>query len=352
MLKKRKQLPLLVSVFFFVICLPCLVFATCSDTMMNPITDIAWYGIFPFQIGGINVIGTSIPTAPYPSGGPTCQCGNNFGITYSFWVPDRLDESVKDAFCFDTIGANLGNSSNGFSGGGVSFGSPVMGSSINTTDKSQVHHYMFPVWGIMGLFLDVPCLAENGVSFDIAYISEIDPTHQNCILGFLLNPEALLFGNPVSQMACIADSVAANTPGTVLDPVTNLLFWCAGSWGSIYPFCGYVSNPDQVEASALHAAKILYKLGRTGLMLDPGMSWCGPVPMPIWTKSHYRLQIMKPVDGQVVNIGQSGLVWGSAKNPPFNAGGNSSDNFSYVVFRKYNCCQNMATVATSILTTY
>ena len=47
---------------------------------------------------------------------------------------------------------------------------------------------------------------------------------------FFLNPEAAIFGNPIAQASCAADSIAA-TAGFSIDA----LFWCAGCQGSMYP---------------------------------------------------------------------------------------------------------------------
>lgn len=53
----------------------------------------------------------------------------------------------------------------------------------------------------------------------------------------ILNPEAVIFANPIAQGACAADAVASAAKTSV-----DALFWCAGSQGSMYPFNGWVSN--------------------------------------------------------------------------------------------------------------
>jgi conjugal transfer pilus assembly protein TraU len=63
------------------------------------------------------------------------------------------------------------------------------------------------------------------------------------------------------------------------------------------------------------------------------------VPTPIWVKSHYKLQIARPVRGAgAVPFGQSDFLWGSGKNPAMGAGSNEPDNFLWVLFRKRLCC--------------
>ncbi|VEC46219.1 conjugal transfer protein TraU [Klebsiella aerogenes] len=47
---------------------------------------------------------------------------------------------------------------------------------------------------------------------DIAYLSEIDPTWVDSSLTTILNPEAILFANPIAQGACAADALASAFP--------------------------------------------------------------------------------------------------------------------------------------------
>lgn len=304
--------------------------AVCKNTFFNPVTDINWQGILPIKIGGVTLKKAEDDNPDEKVSSPICVCGLKIGIRAGFAEPARLVETVKDPYCFPSIGTQLSNPSLGFLGGNSN--ERVGGETAAAGTFQQVHYYIFPAWAVMDLFLDIPCLEEK--SFDIAYISEIDPTHNNGLLSFILNPEALLFGNPVAQLACIADSVAANS-GYPLNP----LFWCAGSWGSVYPLSGHASNESFIEGNALLASRMIFKLARTGLLRDTASSYCGAVMLPMWIKSHYRMHLVKPVkDSQVYPIGRSSLIWGRAKNPPFNARGNSSDNFLWLLFRRHTCC--------------
>src|SRR3546814_13027372 len=87
----------------------------------------------------------------------------------------------------------------------------------------------------MDLLTDVACLEQ--ASFDIAYVTEIDPLWQDDALTALINPEVALFANPIAQTACAADCGAANMK-LPLDP----LFWCAGCLGSMYQMNGNISE--------------------------------------------------------------------------------------------------------------
>ena len=69
-------------------------------------------------------------------------------------------------------------------------------------------------------------------------------------LSLFVNPEAALFGNPIAQFACIADAIAAE----VHLPL-DILFWCAGSHGSIYPFTGSANR----EKFAVRSSRVTFR---------------------------------------------------------------------------------------------
>ncbi len=297
--------------------------AVCRGSFFNPITDVCWQCIFPISIGGISLIGSDIDTIDDNISSPLCLCGTTLGISASFWEPARIVETVKDPYCFNLIGAELGDGGGGFLGGG--YREDEQTKSV----FSQVHYYLFNVWSLLDLFVDMPCLDSEG--FDVAYLTEIDPSWNDDLLAFLINPEAILFGNPVLQMACMADSVAANTATPI-----DLLYWCMGSWGSPYPLTGNKTNDTYIQDNAAIAGKFLYKMTRELLLWDYGTNVCGPVIWPVWTKNNFRLHIMKPVrDFTCHPIGRSGLIWASMKNPSPVPG---NDNFDWVMFRRKLCC--------------
>ncbi len=305
-------------------------------TPLNPVTDICWNCVFPIKIAGVTVVPGTVMDAPDPAVSPICVCPApppiflRPGIPVSFWEPARFVETVKDPFYFPSLGITLTNPKPGFLGGTHS----EMGSSnlIDTSTFAQAHYFIFPAWALMELLVDFVCVESSG--FDLAYLTEVDPLWNNDMLAFIINPEALLFANPVAQMACIADSVAANA-GLPL----SALYWCMGSWGSAYPLTGHVNDDAYVQANAALAARMIYKLSREMLVCDTGINLCGCVPTPIWVKHNYRLHIAKPVrDFTCHPIGRSSMIWGMAKNPPFSAGPNASDNFLWMIFRKRACC--------------
>ncbi|MDX9823119.1 MAG: TraU family protein [Syntrophales bacterium] len=301
-----------------------------SGIPLNPVTDLCWQCIFPVSIAGIEIIpGPSENNVPDLSGMPVCTCPAppplfiRIGIPVSFWEPARYVETVKDPYCFPSLGLGL-SSEDGFLGGGSQ---ELSNASVDTSTFAQAHYFIYPVWSIMELLTDLICVEHSG--FDVAYLTEVDPLWQNDILAFILEPESILFANPVAQTACIADGVSTNA-GMSMSP----LFWCIGSGGSAYPLTGHVNDDNELMANSTIAARMVYKLAREGLVCDPALYLCACVPTPIWVKHNYRMHIAKPVrDFMCHPFGRTGLVWGALKNPPL-----VGDNFVWQLFRRRSCC--------------
>jgi conjugal transfer pilus assembly protein TraU len=255
---------------------------SCSDSFLSIPTELNWQCIFPISIGGVIEMDGGQNIGDEDIGDSICACGGaspTVGISVSFWEPARVIDTVRDSWCMNAIGVQLSNPNLGMGNGTISSDA----SEASTQIFAQMHYYKFPVWAILDMFTDLPCTED--VSFDIAMMSELLPNWNNPILAMLLNPEALVFGNPIAQLACAADSVAAATGNPI-----NHLFWCMGSWGNAYPFTGTIGATDRVQANAGIAARSIYMMGRTGLLLDPGVDACGSVYTPIWKKNHYKLQ--------------------------------------------------------------
>ncbi|MEM2615634.1 MAG: TraU family protein [Thermoplasmatales archaeon] len=297
---------------------------------MNPITDVYWPCIFPIKIAGVTLI-----SGPEDMGetirSPICVCPLDvppffrIGITVSFWEPTRLNEVVKDPFCFPTLGFGLGGVGKGMLTGD-SGGRGHAQASRGTA--AQGHWFIFPVWTMLELLTDFICVEHSG--FDIAYLTEIDPMWNDDTLALIIHPEALLFANPVAQTACIADSVASNA-GAPLSP----LFWCMGSWGSAYPMGKKIDNEVSAEGAAGLGARLIYKLGRQGLIWDRAANLCFATPALIWNKNHWRFQMARPSVGrQCIPTGRSSVIWGAGKNVPKPG----ADNFLFIMFDKRRCC--------------
>jgi conjugal transfer pilus assembly protein TraU len=316
-------------------------YAECKATFFNLFTDIDWTGVFPVKIAGVTIkSGVSKELKELDELDEVkkivCACKNKkggfvVGLATSFWEPARVAEIVKDPWCFPLLGGLKLESQSVKQGGNVQ----EIASSKTHQYFGQAHWYMFSVWNLLDLFMDVPCIPWDG--FDIAYVTELDPLWQRDDLAMFIHPEVLLFANPIAQVSCIADSVASQIGRPI-----NQLFWCMGSWGSSYPMSGSTDQATVVEGAANLAGRMMYKLSREGLIWDPGVDLCGATLTPIWVKSNYKMHLMKPVRSRIVPIGQSALIWGMGKDPFFGTKKGAAENFDWMVFRRVKCCMGIS----------
>ncbi|EQB16776.1 conjugal transfer protein [Sphingobium lactosutens DS20] len=300
-----------------------------AGTVFNPITKVRWTCIFPITVGGIRVgsfdkLDKALDAQSASK--PLCACRKGvqfwFGVKVSYWSPNRMIDVVTEPGCMMALGADL------MPTGGKLQGSQSSISDGTNTRKmfAQMHYYISPVWAMLDMFTDLPCLENDG--FDVAMMTEVLPTWQSGTLGAIIQPEGILFGNPAAGLACMGDSAAA-AAGKVIDP----LFWCMGSWGATYPIAGDIHFDDSVEAWAGLAARGVFMMGRLGALTISSADGCSFIPQPVWTKSRYKLQIMEPVKGgKCVNIGRPGALWSSAKHAP------GKDNAQFMLFEKVICC--------------
>jgi conjugal transfer pilus assembly protein TraU len=313
-----------IAVFFALIMTSSAQASPCNDGFINPLTKVAWQCVFPITIAGVR-IGAKSPLDEDSTGSPVCVCNRGgvptLGVKVSFWAPNRMIDTVSNPGCMMALGADILNT-----GGKLHGRSSAQTTNGTRYTHQQSHYYIAPLWAMLDLFTDIPCLTEK--EFDVAMMSELLPTYQNEVLGAVINPEAVLFGNPASVLACIADSAEAIRGKTI-----DALFWCSGSWGGIYPLGGSSFESDEVAANAQIAAKQIYMMGRAGLLWIDNKSGCSQYPATIWKKSRHKLQEMEPVkSGKCVNIGRAGLLWTSLKHPPH------KDNYAWQVFEKRICC--------------
>ena len=294
-------------------------------------TNVDWAGIFPMRLGGVQIT-PGIPDL-HDELPPICVCTipvPRMGCTFSFWSPEDLTEAVQVPWCFPGIGVGTIVNPTGVYGNGT------IPKKLHHMAFFQAHYYNYPVWAILGLLTDVACLQSPlGSNITIPFISEPDPTWQSDILADFASPEAVLFANPVAQMSCVADSVAAQ----IYQPL-NAMFWCMGSWGSVYPVDGDTGgSKDQVESAAAIAGKTIYWMHH--ILLQPGTSGaptyllaCSNYPDPIWQKSAVRLDLSLPIPEPMTQpIGQTSLVWSELHNVPAIGG-----NYTFTTFNEQDCC--------------
>jgi conjugal transfer pilus assembly protein TraU len=306
---------------------------SCSGSFVNPITDVCWGCMFPLSVGGLKIWPSSRADTNNPSS-PICLCGSpipRIGIAMGFWEPARLIDVTTKPFCFPNLGGIKLNPGLSIGGG---YAANTGSNGGTDTAKYHVHYYVYPLLYWMEILTDFLCFEQ--ASFDIAYMTEIDPLWQDDALTTLINPEALIFANPLAQAACAADCVAA----TAKLPL-NELFWCSGCQGSMYPLNGNIgASTGMTQSGRLAAERMVYKMHRQALGWGTmgSKALCGKYIMPILKKSQYRLQQVNPtpmVSGResCSPIGGSVLLPRAARTYPV-----KGEDMGFLLWRKRNCC--------------
>lgn len=300
------------------------------------VTDICWSCIFPIILGGVPM-GGSTDNAPSGRAAPSlsfmCFCddgplGFSFGVPLGFWEPARLIEEVRMPYCSPALGGIRMNITDSRSLGGTTAAEDEEGAQM----FYNYHYWSFPLLTILELFSNASCNSDGYVDFDLMYLSEVDPTWNDDELCLYTVPEVVLFANPFMQAACIADAVAG-----LADKTVDEMFWCAGSWGGLYPFSGNVPGGEsRPRVTSLIAAKAIAALHRRGLawktMGDEAL--CGGYLYPTIPKEQYRFSMFYPVAETQSNhaIGATPYRWGEWRNMP------GFEDYLYIIWRWKDCC--------------
>lgn len=307
---------------------------SCRGKFLNPISDICWSCVFPMRVGSASIYTGGQEDANNSDGSPFCYCGQppRIGVKIDFWEPARLFEAVRKPHCYVSLGGielDPGFDAPESSG-------RRRGDGDGQFQFYQAHWYTNPIFYWLEVLTDNSCL-EQGV-FDLAYATEYDPLWDDDLLSFFLSPDSALFANVIANAACTADCVAA-TVGFG----TNLLFWCAGCQGGLYPLTGNVTTPGGgIRASELLLQRMTTKLHRQGLMwAGSGRSGlCRFYPQMLMDKTNYKAQLTYPVPatrkfmGRCCRpYGRTTIEWGAGKEFPY-----EGEDFAYQVFRKRSCC--------------
>lgn len=342
MLKPSNRYVMLLLISAVFIPLSAIASVTCKGRFVNPITDVCWGCLLPISIGDFRIGKGNTPKKRDIANpkSPVCAC-SRFGqpvpipgITVGFWEPVRLVDVTRTPYCMVNLGGiSIGTDNKKI--GGYSRGYERRGTH---TSFYHLHYYVYPLIYWLELLTDFMCLEQS--TFDVAYMSEFDITWNDSKIQSLLNPESILFGNPIAQAACSLDC-ASSTADTAIDS----MFWCAGCLGNMYPFSG--ANADHVggvQNSSLLTVRILSKMHRIGLARETSTTdakvngaICKKNLALKIKKSQYKLQMINPKSSSdglgCWPLGLSDMSYSAFKEYPYDG-----QDWGYLIWRKKNCC--------------
>lgn len=297
------------------------------------LTHFCWNCVLPIVISNVELDGSKddAPDDEEVLDEFVCSCKDEngvpmWGVPTSMWEPVTLVELQRVPGCIQTIAGmelNTGQDS--------PFGN--IGEQERDGGDSTLYnyrYYAFPVLQFIDLYVNRQCSSPYP-DVDLMNVSEYMASWYNSIYAFFMAPESAAFANPVTLLACMADSAAAN----VGKPVKHL-FWCAGAWGNVYPLSGHQSTKGALQDTSLLATRTLAIQHRLGLEFKTiGKStMCGSEYSTLLPKHQYKYSIIYPgseTDSGHV-IGETVNTWGSLKMIP----GQSSP--VYVIWRWNDCC--------------
>ena len=313
--------------------------AGCPDSSLisgKLISNTCWTCIFPIITMGI-ALGADKDEAPADRAeGYFCLCKDDLGVPYpgwiyGLWMPSKAVEFVRQPGCLSLLdGASLG------------FDKTMQGQwselEWDATDAAfaHYHYYTFPLLIVLDMFEKVECIKDHYMDIDILFMSEVDPTWNDSTIAFFTNPEAVLFGNPVATLACIPDATSA----TFMQRPVQSLFWCAGSWGNMYPLSGnHASSFGGLQDSSLFLTRMIAQLHRRGFLKSTygdGALCDSEIAMTI-PKLQYKISMLYPVPETKTAhvIGESVLFWGANRMVPV-----TGEDFIYLLWTWNDCCMS------------
>lgn len=310
------------------------------DVFGGAISNIDWSQVQPVIFMGVPMSGNMSDKPSAAATSPFCACSDSMGIPHpgsvlQMWDPVKLVEFQHMPGCFSALKAEPA---------GI-FDKLFLGSQGHDNSNGQdddekmflhYHAYAFPILRILQLFTGKRC-GDEYTDFDVIHISEVDPTWNDETLAFFSNPEATLVSSPLATMACIPESAMVNTGGQPIDK----LFWCAGSWGTVYPLAGQVGGGKNnvLDDTSLMLTKWLAVWHRRGFMKRTAGDdvVCKGKYDPLIKKSMYKFSLMFPrPENNAHVVGRSTLWWGSLKMIPA-----VGEDPLYLIWRWSDCCLEM-----------
>jgi conjugal transfer pilus assembly protein TraU len=306
-----------------------------ADIFSRLITDICWSCAMPIKLFGFVDVGNEPEGAATGADTPVCQCPDplgvpEFGFRWSSWMPRRIQEVTPKPYCMPTLGGIRVRSNIRMLGGNRN---KEHDSSGNTFQNH--HQYSFPLFAMLDLFLTDGCSDSAYSSLDVITMSEFSPLWNNDLLAFILNPESVLFGNVVAQMACTVDCTAST-----VGKATQHTWFCAGCNGSLYPFTGNtIVNHSPVQVSSLIAHRALALHHRMGLarLTMGNEAMCKPPYYQTIPRTQYKHQMIYPLAERETGsccheLGANTLSWGDWRSPP------GMPDHVYLLWNYRDCC--------------
>lgn len=301
------------------------------------ITHVCWDCVLPIRISGVYLGGGS---SNAPDGAadpkPLCLCQDNNGVyrpgtQYGMWQPARLVETVRIPYCSPTLGGVMLQHDT------THIGTPGYHNSDDRPQHKafyQYHYFAYPMMIMLDLFIKPHCNPGGFMDLDLMYMSEVDPTWNDDELAFYLNPESAIFANPVALAACAGDAALVASGGQP----SKTLFWCAGSWGGLYPLTGHVrANSSPPRSASLISARALAALHRRGLARQTmgNEAMCKNAIQPTLPKSQYKFEQIYPLPESNGNhwIGAPTYEWGEWRNVP-----SVGEDYINLIWRWSDCC--------------
>lgn len=315
--------------------------------------------MFPIEIG---------------KGSGICACNmgpiERFGITLSYWSYVGAIEVTSIENCSPTLGMDISFIQDGFKDIINSTNNALVESFSNLDEISNI----FKELGLKNIdkpasnnFKNIGASSSNGNleerhSYQVHFIppsiiineimreilatcfvpkkdniisfSEFSPIYQNDFLSAIFNPETILTANPIATQSCMAESASLQGKINI-----DSLFWCAGSWGHLFPISQNVGSGDRLSAQGLITSRKLYSMFKKGQLLNtsgPHMTQgaCLPTYSPILPKSQINLVPLYPSSGK-----RKFPIGYSSKNFSLSSQKFKSKSFQiYGVYQKTNCC--------------
>ncbi|MBE1301833.1 MAG: hypothetical protein GJ680_18260 [Alteromonadaceae bacterium] len=276
--------------------------STEADTSVNPacpdaniLTNVFSQVCWDCFIESVSLLGVDIGNEPDGDhdGGPVCTCGGGLnikaGVPIGMFTPTKIQESTVTPYCSPALNMKLVD---------TELGLGTNDTSTTDTDESasafyNSHYFSYPLMTMMGM-LTMPECTDGWQDFDLLYISEISPEHNNDMFSALLNPISLLMSSPLALAYCAADCVM-----TTINQQQEESFGCAGCDGSsLYPLTGNITGQtDPVAAASLMAQRTLASLHHKGMAQKTigTDALCSPTWNYTIPRSQYKFSMIYPV---------------------------------------------------------